>query len=85
MFGEMIKYAPTTPTDSTTSGERGQLWMVAVPLLLVVQTSAISHFNQQNEIYPSGYINQPLSASHVILVTQSYRHVTYTEMTISTR
>ena len=60
MFDDMTKSASTTPTtDCTTSGEKGQLWEAPACLPLVVQTSAICHFNQQNEICPSGYINQP--------------------------
>ena len=45
--------------DCTTSGEKGQLQEAPAHLLLVIQTSAICHFDQQNDICPSGYINQP--------------------------
>ena len=64
MFDEMTKSASTTPmTDCTTSGEKGQLWEAPACLPLVIQTSAICCFDQQNEICPSGYINQPKSAT----------------------
>ena len=64
MFNEMTKSASTTPMmDCTTNDERGQFWKAPAHLPLVIQTSVIHHFDQQNEIYPSGYINQPKSAA----------------------
>ena len=64
MFDDMTKSTSTTPTmDCTTSGEKAQLCKAPAHLPLVIQTSAIHHFNQQNEICPSGYINQPKLAA----------------------
>ena len=83
MFDEMTKSASTTSTmmDCTTSGEKGQLWEAPAHLLLVIQTSAIPCFNHHDEIYPSGYINQPksdawLQIGHPTLASQKIGYMT---------
>ena len=74
MFNEMSRCASTTPMTHSTTSDSGQLRKATVPLWLVIQTSGICCFDQQNEIYPSGYINQPLSAHLIIQISDIYQN-----------